>query len=209
MYDFNEADDQYGIHIQDTKLAPLAHTGTTLWCTLTWKYTPKELRDEDVPTQYIQPLMLNTARQYQTTLTPFVGWWLSSQDHRHHSHIHIALHSTQPLTPQNVLDEWIHIGEQLAANRGRKPRWGNKPCDTSKKHNKIVPFDFTQQGLSYIYGKHMRRSQPFFEVPFTPPKDHRTGNNRKPVQKWERFVGKQQAHNPHKHFEPRIIKRAK
>ena len=185
MYQLNPQDYDYGRKIQREKLLPLLGEGSAWFCSLSLARPSKSLRDEDIPKRYIIPFCLNLSRQSQSTITPFVGWWIETIDFRHHTHTHIAFHSTNPfLESTTILDEWKHVGGGYM--------------------NSIRPFDPSKEGLAYIYGKHQRRTEGFWERPFTPPKDHKTGELRKPIDRMKRFIGKSSST---KAFEPTVIRR--
>ena len=187
MYYFSPQDRAYGSFIQRTQLLPLIDKGGSVWfCTFTFPSIYKTIRDEDISKRYVCPLMLNLARQSQSTITPFVGWWCYSEDTRKHTHIHAAIHSTSTkLSPDLIYQEWKELG-------GGHVR-------------KIEAFDTEKEGLSYIYGQHQRRDTGFWERPFTPPRDHKTGEYRKPLTKLDRFLYKSK--NSAARFSPKVIRR--
>ena len=213
MYHLNPEDQEYGHHIQRTHLAPLMKTGgCTWWCTFTFRNPHKSYGDEYISKNVIPTYCINLARQSQSIITPFVGWWAYKEDRRHQIHIHAAIHSTNPeLGKELLLDEWKHLGEQLAYKEGQRQKPHRKrPCITGHQ-NKVVPFDIMQGGLAYIYGGHQHRPEPYFQHPFTPPTDHKTGDWRKPVPAWKRwtYLGKPTPPNPHLDFTPKVIRRRK
>lgn len=210
MYQLNPKDSQYGRHIHRTVLAPLMLRGSTWFCSFTFRNPHKSYGDEFIEKHIIPTYCINLARQSQSIITPFVGWWSYKEDKGHQLHIHAAIHSSNPeMTAQLLLDEWKHLGELLAHREGQRKKTNQSfPCITGHR-NKVVPFDSAQDGLAYIYGGHQRRSEPYFQHPFTPPIDHKTGEWRAPVPAWRRLLAKRTPHNPHKIHTPRIIRRPK
>lgn len=143
-------------HITRTILEPLVEKGGYCYFStytfglkggVRWK-EPRLIRE-------ITSYMLNLSRETQSTITPFVGWWCQSEDPKHETHWHAAIHGNKELP--------IHLLSKL---------W--------KKHgiSKHELFHFDKDGLSYIWGKH-QYGKMFFTKPFTPPKN-RVGVNRKP-----------------------------
>ncbi len=139
--------------------------GTCLFSHFTFRREPFT-KDADFAKRWIVPLMLSLARQTQSIISPFVGWWAYHEDRRHQSHFHAAIHSNRLIRPNDVKKLWTF----------------------GMSEHKI--FDIEKSGLRYIYGGHQRRDKvkfpddekfpAFFQKPFSPPKTKKTGALRPP-----------------------------
>lgn len=202
MYSFSASNADFGQFIQETQLKPLLEKGGSAWfCTFTFKPSrngkPLAIADEHFPKKVVVPYMLTLARELQATITPFVGWWNNGTSHHHHTHWHPVIHvDTENIEPKRIQKTILHTWKQHCNG-------GNL--------NKCVPFDLSLNGLSYVYGQHQRRDEPFFQHPFTPPIDNKTGRPLPPHSSLQGFIrsAKRTGACEAKPTRPTIIRRAK
>ncbi len=207
MYHFNPQNHLYGEKVRDQVLRPLMKTGGSTWfCHFTFRNPYMRIKDEDFPKLHITPYLLSLSRQTQSVITPFVGWWSHAEDKRKITHWHLAFHSTEIITTT-----WEKKFNKFATPM--EILWRSNAHEGGR-FNKIQPYDITEGGLSYIYGEHQRRDEPYWERPFTPPTNGKSQKLLKPFDTIERLVAipkrkkKEQLPKPPR-FTQRYIRRPK
>ena len=203
MYRFSPSNSDYGRFIQRTQLNPLIERGGSAWfCCMTFSPLrngiPRSIADEHFPKRIIVPFMITLAREFQCTVTPFVGWWNYGTSKAHHTHFHPVIHLDTGDIPDKVVQRTI-----LSVWTARKH---------SGRINKCERFNPSMDGLAYVYGQHQRRDEPFWEHPFEPPICHKTGKPLPPHSSLEGFLRgarKRPSWKPAKQTRPTVIRRAK